>query len=163
MRIFSKNPVGQHLIQPLSYIFEVSFRTGKLPALWLQALVTPIFKKGSPHSVENYRPISFCCVTCKLMESIVNKFLVDFLTVNKLLSEKQFGFQKQKSCALQLIKCTISWIDFSDNKKPVDVVYVDFKKAFDTVVHSKLLLKLKVIIPNCVLLTWIGNFLSGRT
>jgi len=123
----------------------------------------PIFKKASPHSVENYRPISLCCVTCKLMESIVNKFLVDFLTVNKLLSDKPFGFQKQKSCALQLTKCTNSWINFLDNKKPVDVVYVDFQKAFDTVVHSQLLLKLKAIIPNRFLLTWFGNFLSGRT
>jgi len=71
------------------------------------------------------------------MESVINKFLVDFLTANKLLSDKQFVFKKQKSCALQLIKCTNRWIDFLDNKKPVDVVYVDFQKAFDTEVHSK--------------------------
>jgi len=97
------------------------------------------------------------------MESVINKFLVDFLTANKLLSDKQFGFQKQKSCALQLIKCTNRWIDLLDNKKPVDVVYVDFQKAFDTVAHSKLILKLKPIIPNRFLLTWIESFLSGRT
>jgi hypothetical protein len=151
------------ITEPLSTIFEVSYRTGKLPDLWLKALVTPIFKKGSQDKVENYRPISLCCVTCKLMESIVNKSLTDFLKTNNILRHQQFGFQKDKSCSLQLLNCTNNWINCLDQKKSVDVVYIDFQKAFDTVVHSKLLHKLEAILPNRFLKSWIKSFLSGRS
>ena len=53
--------VKYNILEPLTSIFEISYRTGKLPSIWLQALVTPIHKKGSQHMVDNYRPISLCC------------------------------------------------------------------------------------------------------
>jgi Reverse transcriptase (RNA-dependent DNA polymerase)/Endonuclease-reverse transcriptase len=151
------------LMEPLSTIFEVSYRTGKLPDLWLQAIVNPIFKKGSPYVVENYRPISLCCVTCKVMESIINKSLVDFMEVNCVLKKQQYGFRKNKSCTLQLLNCLNNWSKALDNSKTTDVVYIDFQKAFDTVVHSKLLYKLENICPNRFLVPWIKSFLSNRT
>ena len=97
------------------------------------------------------------------MESIVNKSLTDFLKTHNILRQQQFGFQKDKSCSLQLLNCTNSWIDCLDQKKSVDVVYIDFQKAFDTVVHSKLLHKLEAILPNRFLKGWIRSFLSGRS
>lgn len=151
------------VIEPLSTIFEVSYRTGKLPSSWLKAIVVPIFKKGSPYSVENYRPISLCCVTCKLMESIINKSLMDYLKINHILKKQQFGFQKDKSCTLQLLKCVNDWTVSLDKKESVDVVYIDFQKAFDSVVHDKLLLKLRSILPNRFFLAWVKSFLSSRT
>ena len=152
-----------NILDPLSTIFEVSYRTGKLPELWKQALVTPIFKKGSAHLVENYRPISLCCVTCKLMESIINKCLVEFLSVNQILNTQQFGFQKVKSCTLQLLTCFNDWSQLLDEKKFTDVVYIDFQKAFDSVVHTKLIFKLESLIPSRFFLAWVKDFLTNRT
>lgn len=147
---------------PLASIFETSFRTGILPKIWLEAIVIPIHKKGNPHSVENYRPISLCSVICKVMETIVNDTLTHFLTENKLIDKNQYGFMKNKSCASQLLHCKNIWTKNLDDRKPIDIIYIDFCKAFDSVVHSKLLLKLKHLGISKTLLTWITSFLSNR-
>ena len=77
------------------------------------------------------------------MESVINRNLLHFLETNNLLSPKQFGFRKNKSCSLQLLKCKNDWSNSLDKGKPVDVVYIDFCKAFDTVSHQKLILKME--------------------
>ena len=56
------------LANPLSLIFQQSMDHGDLPKAWLEANVTPIFKKGSRSDHANYRPISLTSVICKLME-----------------------------------------------------------------------------------------------
>jgi len=94
---------------PLASIFEVSYRTSKIPDFWSQANVVPVFKKNNPYYVENYRPISLCCVTCKVMESLKNHVLNKHLGENKLLSDKQHGFSKGKSCQTQLLNCKTTW------------------------------------------------------
>ena len=97
------------------------------------------------------------------MESVINNALVNFLHQNKILKQEQFGFQKGKSCTLQLVDCTQKWVNHIDDKKTVDVIYVDFQKAFDSVVHSKLIFKIRSVISNNFLLSWIHAFLSNRT
>ena len=72
----------------------------------------PLFKKGDSSLVANYRPVSLCSVVCKLMESVINTKILDFLDLHKLLSDKQFGFRKNKSCAQQLLKCRNEWTKF---------------------------------------------------
>lgn len=148
---------------PLATIFEVSYRTSELPTMWKQAIVIPIFKKKNPLKVDNYRPISLCCVSCKVMEKIINATLINHLNDGKLLSEKQFGFSKGKSCVSQLIYCKNKWTELLDNKIPIDVVYIDFAKAFDSVVHSKLLQKLSLLGIDGFLLKWLQSFLENRT
>ena len=150
------------LCLPLSIIFEVSYRTGKLPSLWKKATIVPVFKKGLSHSVENYRPVSLCCVSCKLMESVINTALVKHLDTFDILKTQQYGFRKLKSCTLQLLNCMNKWTKFIDSKTPLDIVYIDYQKAFDSVVHSKLLAKLEGYGISGFLLNWIKNFLSDR-
>jgi hypothetical protein len=152
----------QSLCKPLSIIYEVSYRTGKLPSLWLQALVIPIFKKGLKTSVENYRPISLCCVTCKLMETIINEALTVHCKKFNLIRMEQYGFQKQKSCTLQLLNCVNKWSASLDSRQSVDIAYIDFQKAFDSVVHTKLTKKLEKLGIKSFILAWIHSFLSNR-
>lgn len=163
LNAFFLKKLSSVLAAPLSTIFEVSYRSSQLPKLWKQAIVVPVFKKKNPFSVENYRPISLCCVPCKIMETIINERMIQHFTTNKLLSNAQFGFSKRKSCASQLIFCKNVWSKSIDTQKPIDVIYIDFAKAFDSVVHSKLLLKLRSNfgIDN-FLLKWIEDFLSCR-
>ena len=89
--------------------------------------------------------------------------LLHFLETNNLLSPKQFGFRKNKSCSLQLLKCKNDWSNSLDKGKPVDVVYIDFCKAFDTVSHQKLILKIEKYGITGNLLSWISDFLSERS
>uniref|UniRef100_A0A8C6XUJ4 Reverse transcriptase domain-containing protein n=1 Tax=Naja naja TaxID=35670 RepID=A0A8C6XUJ4_NAJNA len=150
------------IAKPLSIIFDKSFRTSSLPNLWSQATVIPIFKKGDPSLVENCRPISLCCVTCKVMELIINQSIILHLETNNLLSNKQYGFRKKLSCNLQLLHCKNTWTTQLDQGKAIDAIYTDFCKAFDSVVHNKLLLKLKSYGNSGHLRNWIEAFLSNR-
>ena len=76
---------------PLAYLFEKSMTTSDVPTQWKQALVVPVFKKGSPSKVENYRPISLTCVPCRVMEGIIATGLRDHMSNNKLLSPTSMG------------------------------------------------------------------------
>ncbi len=151
------------ICEPLARIFAVSFYRGELPKCWLKAEVVPIFKKGLLSDPGNYRPISLTSICCKLMESIVKQEVVDYLLSRKLLSKEQHGFLRRKSVCTQLLECTNDWTRALDTGKSVDVVYLDFAKAFDTVCHRKLLCKLRGYGISGNLLNWIAAFLYGRT
>ena len=97
------------------------------------------------------------------MERVINSSLLSFLETRNLLSKNQFGFRKNKSCSLQLLKCKNDWTYLIDKGNSVDVVYIDFCKAFDTVSHQKLIMKLSKYGIHGNLLLWIKDFLSERT
>ena len=151
------------LCKPLSYIFQFCFSKASLPSHWKRALVVPIHKKGDTSKVSNFMPVSLCSVPCKLMERVINSSLLSFLETRNLLSKNQFGFRKNKSCSLQLLKCKNDWTNMIDKGNSVDVVYIDFCKAFDTVSHQKLIMKLSKYGIHGNLLLWIKDFLSERT
>ncbi len=121
---------------PLMLIFAQSFHSGKLPDDWKKVIVSPVFKKGLPCDVNNYRPISLTCTCCKVMESIIKDQMLDYLMVNKLISSQQHGFLTNHSTCSQLIECTNDWTLALDMHNSVDVAYIDFSKAFDSVCHS---------------------------
>ena len=105
--------------------------------------IIPLFKKGSINKSENYRPVSLTSVICKLLERLIKDNMVDFLVKHKLLNSSQHGFLKARSCLTNML-CFLEeitkWIDVGS---PVDIIYLDFQKAFDKVPHQRLLLKLK--------------------
>lgn len=96
------------------------------------------------------------------MESIVKKRINKYLTENQYLSETQYGFRTNHSTCSQLLHCTDIWSQKIDKQKPVDVIYFDFAKAFDTVCHSKLLQKLNEYGIKGDLYKWIRAFLKDR-
>jgi ribonucleases P/MRP protein subunit RPP40 len=155
--------IGAGIAFPLMLIYNQSFQSGKIPAIWKTAVVTPVHKKGPTCDVNNYRPISLTCVCCKLMEIIVKNRMLGYLLSNKLISSHQHGFLSKHSTSSQLLECVNDWTLAIHNKHSVDVVYIDFSKAFDTVCHSKLLYKLQTFGVNGKLLGWISDYLSGRT
>ena len=151
------------LVYPLSQLFTYSFENSILPAEWLQSIITPIFKKGAASDPGNYRPISLTATMCKLMESIVKDQLLTYLSDKGLINKHQHAFIKNHSTATNLLECLNDWLVSLHSKKRADVVYVDFSKAFDSIVTSKLLLKLECYGISGLLLTWIKCFLSNRT
>lgn len=146
----------------LTEIFNTSIKIGKLPNDWKIADITAIYKKGNRCLPENYRPISLTSVVCKLLESLIRDNIVQHLKLNKLLSNKQFGFLKGRSTTLQLLKVLDDWTHILDSGDLIDIVYTDFQKAFDTVPHRRLLQKIKSYGISGNLLSWIDSFLSGR-
>lgn len=109
-------------------------------AAWKIYKIVPIFKSGDPSNVENYRPISLLSILSKVLESIVYKKVIMF--VRSSLSHSQFGFLANCSSVSQLLLSFDKIMSHCDRGLPTDMVYFDFKKAFDSVSHSILLFKL---------------------
>ena len=121
-----------------------------------------LFKKGSRNKSENYRPVSLTSVICKLLERLIKDHMVDFLVKHKLLNSFQHGFLKARSCLTNML-CFLEeitkWIDVGS---PVDIIYLDFQKAFDKVPHQRLLLKLKAHGIGDSTTDWIEQWLTDR-
>lgn len=147
---------------PLSIIFTKSYMESRLPTEWKFAHITPIHKKGSKVVPGNYRPVSLTSVIGKLMESVIRDSLVKHMMDNQLFCDEQHGFVPGRSCMTQLLVTFEMWSEMLDSGSPVDVVYLDFKKAFDIVPHQRLLRKLEAYGITGKLLLWIRDFLSGR-
>ena len=89
------------LVEPLFIIFVQSIELSKVPTGWRLAWITAIFKnKGSKHDPCNYRPISLTSIVCRILESIVKYSIIEYLEINSILTNKQFGFleRRAKSC-----------------------------------------------------------------
>ena len=124
--------------------------------------MTPIFKKGSKGMPGNYRPVSLTCVLCKVMESLLRDAIVDHLERYSLLRQLQHGFMAGKSTLSNLIEYLEELTSLVDQGHSVDVVYLDFAKAFDKVPHIRLLAKCKGLGIEGKILSWIKSWLSDR-
>nr|VZI28306.1 unnamed protein product [Spirometra erinaceieuropaei] len=134
--------LAAELAKPLSMLFQASFEAGCLPADWKSARITPLHKGGSKASANNYRPINLTSICCKLMEKIIMRELMRFLEQHNLLSDAQHGFRSGRSCVTNFLNCLERWARSVDEGNVLHVVYIDFKKAFDSVPHQRLLHKL---------------------
>ena len=147
---------------PLAALFQKSLDQGVLPEDWKTAAVVPIHKKGPKQDPGNYRPISLTSVPCKVLESLIRDEIMEFLMATNQLSEHQHGFRPRRSCSSQLLEVLEEWSRSIEHGDPIDVVYVDFKKAFDAVPHHRLLRKLQSCGISGCLLRWIEAFLCDR-
>ncbi|BHF62023.1 hypothetical protein SprV_0100500400 [Sparganum proliferum] len=155
--------LANELSKPLAHIFRSSFELGRLPSEWKTANIFQIYKGGARTNANNYRPVSLTCICCKIMEAIVKKATMEFLEQGHLLSDLQHGFRQNRSCLSSLLLSTEQWTRALDEDGRVDVVYTDFKKAFDSVPHKRLIYKLSEIGIRGRLLTWKTDFLTGRS
>ena len=101
-------------------------------------------------------------VVIKILESIIRDTSSKYLYDNNLLSPNQHGFVPRRSYCTQLLHAFNDWTQSLDERLITDVVYFDFSKAFDSVPHTRLLLKLKAYGINGELLEWLESFLIGR-
>lgn len=147
---------------PLALLYTACINRSYLPAIWKHAYVTPIFKKGSRTDPNNYRPIALTSTMCKLMESIIKSQMVDFLVTNNLISSHQHAFLSRHSTTTNLLECIHDWVLSLQSHNSTDIIYIDFSRAFDSIVFSKLLYKLKMYSIDGNLLKWIENFITGR-
>ena len=153
----------EQLAIPLQRIFHCSVETGVFPNSWKTATITPLHKSEERDLAENYRPISITSQVGKILEKIVRQQMFEFIIENDLLSPHQHGFCQGRSCMTNLLEALEDITRLVDEGIPVDELFLDFRKAFDKVSHSKLLYKLHHMGVDGNLLNWIESFLSGRT
>ena len=145
----------------LQQLFNTCLTDGTIPQIWKKAKVTPIHKKGSKTEAKNYRPISLTSILCKVYEKIVRDRILT--SVGNNISKYQHGFVKSKSCLSNLLQAADFIYEKLANDEPVDLFFLDFQKAFDTVPHDKLMTKLENIGLEKQLLSVISDFLSDRS
>ena len=119
-----------------------SFSSGIFPDLLKIVKVVPIHKGGSTQEMNNYRPISLLSIFDKIIEKLMHNRLYSFLEDHNILYKKQFGFRKNNSTTFSLIEITEKIKESIDNGKFGCGVFIDLRKAFDTVNHNILLKKL---------------------
>ena len=152
----------EQLVGPLTIIFNKSLSEGVVPDSWKEAEVVPIFKKGKRDDPGNYRPVSLTSVCGKIMEKIVRKEIVDHLERNEVISDVQHGFVQGKSCQTQLLTVIEEWTKWMEERKPFDCLYFDYRKAFDSVPHMRLMRKIESCGITGQVQKWIKSFLQGR-
>ena len=146
----------------LSVLFQNSYDTGIVPSDWKRPNITPIYKKNDKKDPENYCPVSLTTILYKIMESIIKEHLLKYLKDNNILSNKQYGFLPGRSTVLQLLNVLDQWTEAIDNGFYVDVIYCDFRKAFDKVPHKCLLKLLKYYCITSKIVDWTESFLTNR-
>ena len=147
----------------LTIIFQASLSTGTVPEDWKQANITSVFKKGEFFKASNYRLVSLTCICSKLLEHVVVSQLRDHFDANSILADYQHGFRAQRSCVTQLISLTQELHQHLEDKKQVDMIVLNFSKAFDKVPHQRLMTKMWNYGIQGSTHAWIKSFLLGRS
>ena len=121
-----------------------------------------MFKEKGPRTgVKSYRPISLTCAFCKSMEKLLKNKIDDFLDKNNLISCHQSGFSSGHS-TLSHLKLTQALVTSDvNNRLCTDAIYTDLSKAYDSLLHTNLLLK-AYDLHSCTF-TWIRSFLLDRS
>ena len=154
--------LGAEISEYMANLFTKSMATGDIPEEWRTANVVAIHKKGSRQKPENYRPISLTSIPCKTMERVIKKRITTHLERNNLINPSQHGFRDRRGCLTNLLDFYNDVIELDDTEQAVDVIYFDFKKAFDKVPHQRLINQLEVHGITGDLLRWLTNWLTTR-
>ena len=152
------------LVIPLTTIFQCSVFEAKIPDAWRCTKVFPLYKgKGSKDDPNAYRPISITSPVGKLLESFIKDLAFSHIATNAPLFSSQHGFQPKKSSLINPI-CTNNFIlNGINNDMPVDVILLDFSRAFDKVPHHILIDTLSAFGFSYRLISWFADFLTNRT
>ena len=153
---------ASEIAEAVTFLFSQSYESGQLPNDWRNAHVVPVFEKGEKHDPCNYRPVSLTAVLCKIMEHIIYRNIMRHLEDNDILFANQLGFQKNNSCESQLILTVEDLAVNLDHGDQIDMIILDFSKAFDKVPHQRLISKLQFYGVQGSTLTWIKSWLTGR-
>ena len=153
-----------HIVaKPLTDIINASLRQAKVPVDWKAARVIPLFKKGDVNNMDNYPPISILPTASKLLEREVHTQLVNYLREHKFLNPYQCGFRKGHSTDFAALSFADTIRRNIDLGLMIGAIFLDLRKAFDTVDHSTLLGKLFTIGVTDQEQNWFDNYLSGRS
>ena len=147
-------------VHALTRLFQACYDNGVFPEDWRSAIITAMYKKGDKLDPKNYRPISITCILAKCFERIIRDHVLSH--VEKHIANGQHGFRNGRSCLSNLLDCMYRAYSLIDEDSEVDLIYLDFMKAFDSVPHKRLSLKLKRYGITGKILVILEAFLAGR-
>lgn len=154
--------VADEIAEPLTYLINKIFESGKCPAEFKMAVITPIYKKGEKTKIINYRPISLITNLTKIFEKALKAKLTKYIDKYNLVSNSQFGFREGKSTNDAIYALTNDIYKFMDESKPGLCIFLDLAKAFDTVSHPLLLEALEDIGVRGIAHSLLADYLHNR-
>ena len=154
--------ISEEVAEPVTILFNQSMNEGDVPLDWKSANVTSIFKKGCRNQPDNYRPASLTSQLSKVLESIIRDAITRHLDRHKLIQDSQHGFRRGSSCTTNILEFLDMVTDTINQKGNVDVIFLDFTKAFDKVPHRRLLAKLQAHGIDGQVMRWVASWLKGR-
>ena len=154
---------NQIVADSLAIIFNRCINEGRFPDPMKLAKVIPIHKGDSILSVANYRPISLLPIFSKIIERLIYDQFIVYINENKILSELQFGFQKNKSTEHAISSIISNITDAYTKQQSSFCIFLDFAKAFDTVNHNILIEKLRYYGVSGSTLDLFESYLTNRT
>ena len=150
--------IANQLAPSLTLVFKTSLNQSKLPSDWKIAHIIPAHKNGDRSLPNNYRPISLTSLCCKALEHIISTSIYSHLSQANVLCDAQHGFRERRSCESQLAITMDDFMTCLNNKGLIHAIFLDFKKAFDKVLHKKLCDKLVTYDICGKTLEWIIDF-----
>ena len=147
----------------LTKILQISYDKSIVPKKLKSGNVVPIHKSGDKTDVKNYRPVSLTSIIAKVFERVIKIGVESHIDKHKIISDSQHGFQRKKSTSTNMVTF---WNDISnniENAASISILYTDLSKAFDSVPHDLLCMKLKRYGINGKIGAWIENFLNQRS
>ena len=155
---------AESLVEPLKTIMKKSLKNSDIPDLWKEAVITPIYKgKGNKTDPAQYRPISLTSQIIKLLERILRVYILWYLAANDVFPDSQHGFRPNRSTVSQLLEQYEEILEALSSQSNIDIIMLDYAKAFDKINHSVLLHKLKQVGISGQIGRWLGHFLLNRT
>jgi Reverse transcriptase (RNA-dependent DNA polymerase)/Endonuclease-reverse transcriptase len=149
---------GQALLNAINQ----SLSKGIFPEAWKVSTIIPIQKVQNTKKGEEYRPINMLPIYEKIIEKVVYKQLKDFVDINSVLCENQSGFRAKHSCETALQMLLTNWKEELDTNKIIVSVFLDFKRAFETIDRQILIQKLEMYGVTGNVLQWFKSYLSNR-
>lgn len=151
-----------YIVKPLAHICNTSLMNGIFPDRMKIARVIPLFKNGDVKEFSNYRPVSILPQFSKILEKVFHNRLMSFINDKQILNNSQFGFRKNMSTALAIIELVEEITTAIDEGKTTVGVFIDLKKAFDTVDHNILVKKLEHYGIRGLAKDWVCSYLESR-
>ena len=152
----------EELAIPLCQLWKLSLEKGIVPIELKKSTITPIYKGGNKSLAANYRPVALTSHVIKIFEKVIRNHIVDYMDEHNFFNTNQHGFRSGRSCLSQLLEQHDNILSLLDKETNVDVVYLDFSKAFDKVDHSIVLNKFKKLGITVKIYNWIESFLRDR-
>ena len=149
-------------IEPLVHILDLSFSQGVFPMELKIAKVVPLHKSEDKMLLNNYRPVSILPVFSKIFEKLMYNRIIDYIDKQNILYENQFGFRKKHSTNMALIVLIDKILKNLDSGNYVLGLFLDLRKAFDTVNHKILINKMEKYGIRGTVLKWFQSYLHNR-
>lgn len=146
----------------LTNFINQSITLSNFPSSLKKATISPVFKAGDKNIFSNYRPISILPTFAKVIEKALSTRMYNFLNNSSFFADNQYGFIKGRNTEQALLSFSKFIYDSIDNNRKTAAVFLDISKAFDTVNHSILTIKLENAGFRGPILQWFISYLSNR-